>query len=111
IRTSLGGSSSHPMLPSLTLRILVVRSVIYLRLLSVFDFAAKERGGEFMRLVTHHQIPAAIRSLKLLLYVFIARELVQAGNDQVVLQEPVASARHFQLVIGQDVEGEMETAV
>src|SRR5262249_40136758 len=34
IRTSLGGSSSHPMLPSLTLRILVVRSVIYLRLLT-----------------------------------------------------------------------------
>ena len=58
-----------------------------------------------MRLVTDHQVPAAVRSLQLLLHVLVARQFVQAGNDEVMFQEPVAGARRFQLVVGQDVKG------
>ena len=45
------------------------------------------------------------------MHVLVARELVQAGNDEVCFQEPVAGAGGFELVVGQDLEGKMETAV
>ena len=77
----------------------------------VFDLAAKEGRGEFMRLVTDHQVPAAVRGLELLLHVLVARQLVQAGNDEVIFQEPVAGARRFQLVVGQDVKGQLKAPV
>ena len=77
----------------------------------VFDLTAEEGRGEFVRLVTDHQVPAAVRGLELLLHVLVARELVQAGNDEVIFQEPVAGARRFQLVVGQDVKGQLETPV
>ena len=45
------------------------------------------------------------------LHVLVARELVEPGDDQVGLQEPVAGARGLQLVVGQDLEGQVEAAV
>ena len=79
--------------------------------LRVLDFTTKERRRHLMGLVAHDEIPAAIRSLQLLLNVFVARELIQPGNDEISLQEPVPCARGFELVIRQDVEGQLEPAV
>ena len=58
--------------------------------LGVFDLAAEERGRQFVRLIANHQIPAAIRGSELLLHVFVSGELIEPGNDEVVLHEPVA---------------------
>ena len=79
--------------------------------LGVFDLAAEERGRELVRLVADDQVPAAFRDLELVLYVFVARELVETGDDEVVFEEPVAGTRRFELVVRQDFEGKLETAV
>ena len=49
--------------------------------------------------------------LELLLHVLVAGELVEPGDDQVGLEEPVAGAGGFELVVGQDLEGQVEAAV
>ena len=64
-----------------------------------------------MGFVADDKVPAAIRGLKLLLDVFIAGQLVQPRDDQIVFQKPVAGSGCFQLVIGQDVERKMEPAI
>ena len=79
--------------------------------LRVLDLAAEERRRQFVRLVADDQIPARVRRLQLLLHVLVARQLVQPGNDEVRLQEPVAGAGGVQLVVGQDLEGELEPAI
>ena len=79
--------------------------------LGVLGFAAKNRGRHLVGFVANHQVPAAIRSLQLLLYLFIAREFVQPGDDQVGLHEPVAGTRRFQLVIGQNLERQVKAPV
>ena len=43
--------------------------------------------------------------------VFVAAELVEAADDQVVLLEPVARAGRFELVVRQDLERQVEAAV
>ena len=43
--------------------------------------------------------------------VFVAAELVEAADDQVVLLEPVAGSGRFQLVVRHDLERQMEPAV
>jgi hypothetical protein len=45
------------------------------------------------------------------LHIFVAREFVETGDDEVVFQEPVAGTRRFELVVRQDLEGELEAAV
>jgi hypothetical protein len=82
-----------------------------LEALGVLDFAAEEGGGHFVRLVADDQVPAAIRELELLLQVFVAGELVEAGDHQVVLLEPVAGTRGLELVVGEDLERQLEAAV
>ena len=79
--------------------------------LGVLQLAAEDRGRHLVRLVADHEIPAAIGRLELLLHVFVAGELVEAGDDQVGFQEPVAGARGFELVVGEYLEGQMEAAV
>ena len=64
-----------------------------------------------MRFIANDQIPTTIRRLELLLHIFVAGELVKPGDHQIGFQEPVAGARRFELVVGQDLEGQMETAV
>ena len=64
-----------------------------------------------MGLIAHDQVPARVRRLQLLLHVLVARQLVQTGNDQVGLDEPVSGAGGFQLVVGQDLERKLESTV
>ena len=45
-----------------------------------------------------------------MLYLLVARQLVEAGNDQVGFEKPVAGARRFELVVGEDLEGQMKAA-
>ena len=79
--------------------------------LGVLDFAAEHGGRHLVGFVADHQVPAAVGRLELLLHVFVARELVEAGDDEVGFEEPVAGARRFQLVVGEDLERQMESAV
>ena len=79
--------------------------------LRVLDLAAEEGGRHLVRLVAHDEVPAAIRRLQLLLDILVAGELVEPGDDEVGLHEPVAGARRFELVVGQDVERQVEPAV
>ena len=79
--------------------------------LGVLDLAAEEGGRHLVRLVADDEVPAAIGRLELLLHILVARELVEAGDDQVGLQEPVAGAGGFELVVGEDLEREVESAV
>ena len=79
--------------------------------LRVLDLAAEERRRHLVRLVAHDEVPAAIRRLQLVLDVLVAGELVEPRNDEVGFQEPVAGACRFELVVRQDVEGQMEPAV
>ena len=79
--------------------------------LGVLDLAAEEGGRHLVGLVADHEVPAAIGRLELLLHVLVAGQLVEAGDDEVGLQEPVAGARGFELVVGEDLEGQLEPAV
>src|SRR6202040_3728192 len=79
--------------------------------LGVFDFAAEEGGRELVRLVADHKVPTAFRDLQFLLYVLVARKLVETGDHEVVFQEPVAAMRRFELVIGQDLKGKLGTPI
>ena len=49
--------------------------------------------------------------LELLLDVLVARELVEPGDDEVGFEEPVAGAGGLELVVGQDLERQVEAAV
>ena len=79
--------------------------------LRVLDLAAEEGRRQLVRLVAHDQVPAGVGRLQLLLHVLVARQLVEAGDDQVGLQEPVAGAGGFELVVGEDLERKLEPAV
>jgi hypothetical protein len=62
-------------------------------------------------LVADDEVPPGVGRLELLLDLLVAGELVEARDDEVVLEEPVAGARGLELVVGQDLEGEVEAAV
>ena len=79
--------------------------------LRVFDLAAEEGGGELVRLVADDQVPAAIGRLELLLHILVARELVEASDDEIGFQEPVAGARGLEFVVGQDLERQVEAPI
>src|SRR5689334_18559298 len=77
--------------------------------LCVFDFAAEERGRQFVRLVADHEIPPAFRNLQLLLYILVARKFIETRDDEIIFEKPVAGTRRFELVIRQYLEGKLET--
>ena len=79
--------------------------------LGVFGVAAKYRGLHFVCCVADHQVPPAIGRLELLLNVFVAREFVEAGDDQVGFEKPVAGVCGFKVVVGENLEGQMEAPV
>ncbi len=79
--------------------------------LRVLHLAAEEGGGELVRLVADDEVVAAVRRAELLLHVLVARQLVEARDGEVVLEEPVAGAGGLELVVGQDLEGQMEAPV
>ena len=64
-----------------------------------------------MRFVADDEIPAAVGRLELILNAFIAGELIETRNHQVVFKKPVAGARGFELVVGQNIERQVEATV
>ena len=64
-----------------------------------------------MRLIAHDEIPAAIGHLELLLQIFVAGKLVQAGDGKVGFHEPVACPGRFEFIVGQYLERQMEAPV
>ena len=77
----------------------------------VLDLAAEGRGRHPVRLVADHEVPPAVGRLELPLDGLVARELVEPSDDQVGLPEPVAGAGGLELVVGEDLEREVEPAV
>ena len=76
--------------------------------LRVADLAAEEGGRELVGLVDHDQVVAAVRGAQLRLHVLVAGQLVQARDGEVVLEEPVAGAGGFELVVRHDLERQVE---
>ena len=62
-----------------------------------------------MGLIAYDQVPVTVASLEFLLDVLVAGELVETGDDKVVFEEPVAGAGGFELVVGEDLEGQLES--
>jgi hypothetical protein len=62
-----------------------------------------------MGLIADHQIPAAFGGHELLPDLLVAREFVEPGDDQVGFKKPVAAVSGFELVVGEDFEGELES--
>ena len=77
----------------------------------VADLAAEEGGRHLVGLVADDQVPAGLRRLQLMLHVVVAGELVQARDGEGGFQEPVAGARRFEVVVGEDVERQVEAPV
>ena len=61
--------------------------------------------------VAHHQVPAAVGRQHLVLGALIARHLVKPGDDEIRLKEPVAGACRLELVVGQNLERQVEASV
>ena len=72
----------------------------------LLDLVAEARRRHLVSLVRDDQVPFRVRELGL--QVEVAGELVEPADDEVVLAEPVAGAGRLQLVVGQDLEGELE---
>jgi hypothetical protein len=64
-----------------------------------------------VRFVDDHEVVAAVVDSELGLDVFVSGQLVEAGDGEVVLEEPVSRARRLELVVRQDLEREVEAAV
>ena len=64
-----------------------------------------------MRLVANHQVPPAVRRLQLGLHILVSRQLVQPGDHQVRLQEPIPGSSRLKLVIGQNFKRQREATI
>ena len=64
-----------------------------------------------MGLIADDQVPTALRHLELVLYVFVAGEFVEPGDNKVVFEEPIACTRRFELVISEGFEGKLKAAI
>ena len=58
-----------------------------------------------MGLVADDQVPTALGRLELVLYVFVAREFVQPGNDKIVFAEPIPRTRSLKFIVGESKSG------
>ena len=79
--------------------------------LGIARFAAEVAGRHLVGFVADDEVPVAVAGLEFLLHFLVAGEFVEAGDDEVGLEEPVAGAGGFELVVGEDFEGELEAAV
>ena len=79
--------------------------------LGVLDLAAEDGRRHLVGLVAHDKVPTAIRRLQLLLDILVARQLVEPGDDQIGFEEPITGAGSFQLVVGQNLERQVEAAI
>ena len=64
-----------------------------------------------MSLIADDEIPTAIRHHELGLDIFVAREFVEAGDDEVGFKKPVTGPGRLQFIVGEDLEGELEAPV
>jgi hypothetical protein len=78
--------------------------------LRVLDLAAEEGRRQLVRLVADDEVVAAVGRGELRLDVLVACELVQPRDGERVLEEPVAGAGGLELVVGEDLEGQLELA-
>lgn len=62
-------------------------------------------------IVADHEVPTALWHLELVLHAFVAREFVETGDNKVIFKEPIAGTRRFELVIGQNFEGQLKAEV
>ena len=79
--------------------------------LGVPNLAARKGRRHLVRFIAHDQIPAAVGRAQFLLQLFVTRQLVEARDDQIALQEPVAGTRRGRLVVGEDLEVQVEALV
>ena len=79
--------------------------------LGVPDLAARKGRRHLVRFVAHDQIPAAVGRAQFLLQLFVTRQLVETRDHQIGLQEPVAGTRRGRLVVGEDLEVQVEALV
>ncbi len=77
--------------------------------LGVLDLAAEVGGAHLVGLVADDEVPVGL--LELGLDVSFAAQLVEAADGEGVLVEPVAGPGRFELVVGHDLEGQVEPAV
>ena len=64
-----------------------------------------------MGLVADNEVPPTIGRLQLQLHILIASEFVEPRDNEIGFQEPIAGPRRFELVVGQDFERQIETAI
>ena len=79
--------------------------------LGVPNLSAGEGRRHLVRFVAYDQVPAAVGRLEFFLQCVVACELVEARDDQIGLQEPVAGTRRGRLVVGEDLEVQVEALV
>src|ERR1035438_3401858 len=77
--------------------------------LGVLHLVATEGGRHLVVVVWAATVP--IGGGELGLGVLVTSQFVQAAYGQVILGEPVAGARRFELVVRQDFEGELKSLV
>ena len=70
---------------------------------------AEEGGGHLVSFVANDEVP--IGAFEFGLDVFIAAELIEAADDEVVFGKPVTRPRRFEFVVGEDIEGELKAAI
>ena len=73
------------------------------------DFPAPERSTHLVCFVTDYKVP--IRGLQFLLYFFVSAELVETTDGEWVLREPVPGSGRLVLVIGHDLERQVEAPI
>ena len=64
-----------------------------------------------MRFIADDDIPTAVWRLEFLLYVFIGESLSSRAMTRLVSRNQLPVRGHFELVVGEDLEGQVETAV
>ena len=79
--------------------------------LCVAKLVAEIAGRHLVGLIAYDQVPVAVARFQFLLHILVAGEFVEAGDDEVCFKEPVAGAGGFELVVGEDLEGQLEAAV
>ena len=76
--------------------------------LGVLDLAPEHRCRQLVGLVEDDEVPACAGHPELGLHIGIPREFVEAGDDEIVFDEPVPGSGRFEVVVGDDLEGQVE---
>ena len=79
--------------------------------LGIAQFVAEIAGRHLVGLIAYDQVPVTVARLQFLLDLLVAREFVEAGDHEIGFEEPVAGAGGFELVVGEDLEGQLEAPV